>query len=256
MNEGLKRLALVESLKVITPEKMDEMLGSREADHEALERPDFVWHFLLQSFATMGNSRGWDGLIGNRDNYGRVTFEALYALDRTERLNRLDEVLRAANVRMPGKKAVWLDHNYEMITEMGGPEEARRQALAHDGMEAKIAFMKRFHGIGPKYARNIWMDVRHPDFRDTIAVDERIKKVTQALRYTFKTYEEEERFYQEIAREVGISGWELDRLLYNYTDRFVSAISDSGVGDLAGSSMNAYSLDPHKKVVAVEENRT
>ena len=203
---------------------MDEMLGSREADHEALERLDFVWHFLLQSFATMGNSRGWDGFIGNRDNYRRVTFEALSTLDRTERLKTLDEVLRAANVRMPGKKAVWIDLNHEMIAEMGGPKEAKKQALGQHGMEAKITFMKRFHGIGDKYARNIWMDVRHPDFRDTIAVDERINKMTQALGYTFGTYEEEERFYQEIAREAGISGWEVDRLLYNYTDHFLAAI--------------------------------
>lgn len=221
----MKRQALVDSLKAITPEKMDEMLGSREVDQEALERPDFVWHFLLQSFATMGNSRGWDGLIGNHDNYKQVTFDALSSLDHTQRLKRLDEVLRAAKVRMAGKKAIWLDRNYEMIVKMGGSEEARTQALAQDGMESKIAFMKRFHGIGDKYARNIWMDVRHPDFRDTIAVDERIKKVTQALGYAFKTYEEEERFYQEIAEEVGISGWELDRLLYNYTDYFLVTIA-------------------------------
>ena len=51
----------------------------------------------------------------------------------------------------------------------------------------------------------------------------RQEKVTQALGYTFGTYEEEERFYQEIAREADISGWELDRLLYNYTDHFLAA---------------------------------
>jgi hypothetical protein len=191
MERDTKRQALVEALKRLTPEEVDEMLGSREVDREALGRPDFVWHFLLQSFATMGNSRGWDVLMGKRDNYERVTFEALSALDRTERLRTLDEVLRAAKVRMPGKKAVWLDLNHEMIAEMGGPEVARRRALAQEGMEAKIGFMKRFHGIGDKYARNIWMDVRHPDFRNTIAVDERIKKVTRALGYAFKTYEDE-----------------------------------------------------------------
>jgi hypothetical protein len=229
MGRETKRQALVDALKRLTPEEVDEMLGSREVDREALGKPDFVWHFLLQSFATMGNSRGWDGLMGNRDNYERVTFEALSALDRTERLRTLDEVLRAARVRMPGKKAVWLDLNHEMIAEMGGPEEARRRALAQEGMEAKIAFMKRFHGIGDKYARNIWMDVRHPDFRDTIAVDERIKKVTRALGYAFKTYEEEERFYQQIAEESGVSGWELDRLLYNHTDRFLAAIHEGEV---------------------------
>lgn len=227
MGQETKRQALVDALKAITPQEMDEMLGSREVDYEAVGRPDFIWHFLLQSFATMGNARGWDGLIGNRDNYDRVTFGTLSGLNNTERLKTLDEVLRVAKVRMPGKKAVSLNRNYQMIVEMGGLEEARRQALAQEGMESKIAFMKHFHGIGDKYARNIWMDVRHPDFRDTIAVDERIKKVTQALGYTFRTYKEHESFYQDIAKEAGLSGWELDRLLYNYTDKFLAAITSS-----------------------------
>ena len=134
MAQETKKQALVDTLKAITPQEMAEMLGSREVDHEALGRPDFVWHFLLQSFATMGNSRGRDGLIGNTDNYERVKFDALSGLHRTERLKTLDEVLRTAKVRMPGKKAVSLNHNYEMIIEMGGLEEARRQALAQEGM--------------------------------------------------------------------------------------------------------------------------
>jgi N-glycosylase/DNA lyase len=110
---------------------------------------------------------------------------------------------------------------------MGGPTEATRQALAQDGKEAKIAFMKRFYGIGPKYARNIWMDAYHPDFYDSIAVDLRIKKITEALSYSFKTFEEEERFYQDIAKEAGLQGWELDRLLYEYTDHFLAVIAAS-----------------------------
>ncbi len=117
--------------------------------------------------------------------------------------------------------------NYDRVKEMGGLKEARKKALASRGREAKIAFMERFDNIGPKYARNIWMGVYDPDFHDTIAVDSRIQKITQALGHSFKTYEEEERFYQEIAKEAGISGWELDRLLYNYKDHFLAAIADS-----------------------------
>lgn len=68
------------------------------------------------------------------------------------------------------------------------------------------------------------MDVYHPDFHDTLAIDLRIKKITKALGYSYKTFEEEERFYQDIAEEAGLQGWELDRLLYNYTDHFLAAI--------------------------------
>jgi hypothetical protein len=50
---------------------------------------------------------------------------------------------------------------------------------------------------------------------------------TKALDHAFKTYEEKGRFYREIAQQAGLQGWELDRLLYNYTDHFLAAISAS-----------------------------
>jgi hypothetical protein len=225
MDKESKRQSLIDALRNLTPEMEETLRRNKEEGREEADRPDFVWHFLLQSFATMGNIRGWDGLLGNRENYDRVTFEALSGLDHVERLKVLNEVLRAAKVRMPSKKAAWLNLNYEMIAEIGGPEEATRQALAQADKEAKIAFMQSFHGIGDKYARNIWMDVYHPDFRDAIAVDERIKRITQALGYSFKTYAEHERFYQEIAREAGLEGWEVDRLLFQHQGEFLAAIS-------------------------------
>jgi hypothetical protein len=206
MDSESKRERLLGALRHLTPDMKETLRNRKEEGLEQRDRPDFVWHSLLQSFATMGNARGWDGLVGNKANYNLITFEALSGLDRVERLERLDKVLRASKVRMPGKKAVWLDLNYEMIVEMGGPEVARRQALAQNGREGKVAFMQRFHGIGDKYARNIWMDVYHPDFRNAIAVDERIKRMTEALRYSFENYAEHERFYQEIAREANLEG--------------------------------------------------
>src|SRR2546427_6474367 len=44
---------------------------------EKLDRPDFVWHELLGSFATMGSSAGAKGLIHNKANYRRVKFKTL-----------------------------------------------------------------------------------------------------------------------------------------------------------------------------------
>jgi len=179
----------------------------------------------LQSFSTWGGAKGHEGLIGNQDKYRRVTFETLSGVDADKRRLVLEEVFLAAKARYAVVKAKLMARNYDLVPKMGGPVEATRQALAQDGKEAKIAFMKRFYGIGPKYARNIWMDAYHPDFRDTIAVDLRIKKITKALGYSFKTFEEEERFYQDIAKEAGLQGWELDRLLYAYTDPFLADIS-------------------------------
>jgi hypothetical protein len=219
-----KRQRLLGALRHLTPDMKETLRKRKEEGLEQRDRSDFIWHSLLQSFATMGNARGWDGLVGNKSNYNLITFEALSGLNSVERLERLDKVLRASKVRMPGKKAAWLGLNHEMIVEIGGPQEARRQALAQNGREGKVAFMQRFHGIGDKYARNIWMDVYHPDFRNAIAVDERIKRITEALGYSFKSYAEHERFYQEIAREANLEGWEVDRLLYNHQGEFLAII--------------------------------
>ena len=84
--------------------------------------------------------------------------------------------------------------------------------------------MDAFEGIGPKYARNVWMDIYDPLFRDSVAIDERIKSITSALGYSFKTYGEHENFYRDIAREVELEPWEVDRLLYHFRDDFLTAI--------------------------------
>lgn len=126
MDRESKRQRLIAALRHLTPDMKETLTKRKEEGLEQRDRPDFIWHSLLQSFATMGNARGWDGLVGNEENYNLVTFEVLSRLDRVERLERLDNVLRASKVRMPVKKAAWLDLNHEMIVEMGGPEEARK----------------------------------------------------------------------------------------------------------------------------------
>src|ERR1700751_2251009 len=63
---------------------------------------------------------------------------------------------------------------------------------------------EQFKGIGPKYARNILMIVYHPDFRQSIAVDERIKSVSRELGLSFGSYDEEEQFYVNVAARAGL----------------------------------------------------
>lgn len=223
MNKELKRTNLINALKEI-PIYMSERLSNLKAEKVGLERPDFIWHYLLQSFSTMGNSRGHEGLILNKSNYNEVTFEAVSKLNENERLERFKNVLFRAKVRMPIEKANWLSSNYKKIILMGGLEETKKRALSKKGTLEKIEFLKQFNGIGDKYGRNIWMDVYHPDFHNTIAVDERIKQITKSLGYEFFNYQDEENFYLDIAKEANLNGWELDRLLYNYKDYFLAKI--------------------------------
>ncbi|WCP70091.1 hypothetical protein LYZ37_18995 [Vibrio tubiashii] len=188
--------------------------------HHELQRPDFIWHFLLQSFATMGKSSGWKGLIGNKYNYNKITYEALTALDHNGRAQTVKAVCHASKVRMPEKKADYILGCYERVRDIGGLESAKTQLLSCSGREGKIKFLKQFPGIGEKYARNIMMDVYHEDFHSSIAIDIRIKSITELLGLSFNTYEEQEIFLLEVAKLADLNGWELDRLMYRFKSDF------------------------------------
>ncbi len=220
---GAARQRLIDAVRN-RPPYMSHRLADLKTAGSHFDRPDFLWHSLLQSFSTMGNSRGYVGLIQNQANYSQITYEALDALGPESRYNRLETVLRRAGVRMPATKAAWLDENFRRIAALGGPEAAKRLALAQEGTEAKIQFVRQFSGIGPKYARNLWMDVYHPDFRESIAIDERIQKLSSAMGCGFSRYADHEGFYLDVAHEADLEGWELDRLLYNYLDYFLARV--------------------------------
>ncbi len=230
MDKESKRQALVDSLKRITPEMQKKLEGLKRWGADKLEQPDFVWDALLRSFATWGGTRGYPGLIENQDNYRQVTFDALSKLDSDDdRAAVILKVFPAAKINRPYMKAPLMTSNYVLVDKMGRLEGAKSQALSQNGKDRKVAFMKRFKGIGDKYGRNIWMDVYDPDFHDAIAVDSRIQEVTKALGYSFedREYDKHERFYQDIAKEAGLQGWALDRLLYIYKDHFLAKIAAS-----------------------------
>ena len=191
-----------------------------------LKRPDFVWDELLRSFSTMGNSRGAEGLIRNADNYRRVAFSTISKLPlQQSRLKELKAVLRISKVRMPDRKAQWLAKAFDRILKAGGLRAIKRDLLTRVGRNGKIEFWRQFDGIGEKYSRNIMMDVYHPEFRDCIAIDQRIKKISGVLGLEFGTYQQEEQFYQSVARRAHISCWELDRILYGFRDDVIRSLN-------------------------------
>jgi hypothetical protein len=66
----------------------------------------------------------------------------------------------------------------------------------------------------------------HREFRQSIAFDERLKKIANALGLKFKNYADAEQFFLDVARSAGRNGWELDRLLYHATDEVLLEIDD------------------------------
>ena len=127
---------------------------------------------------------------------------------------------------MAERKAEWLCANFRRIQRDGGPDKVKAMLCACAGRDGKIAFLLTFDGIGPKYARNILMDAHHREFRDSIAYDERLKKVAEALGLKFARYEDAKFSFLDVARSAGLNGWELDRLLYNATEQILARIAD------------------------------
>lgn len=219
-----KRSQLVTALKNL-PAYMRQRLRELKAEGEELrKRPDLLWYLLLQSAATQGNSRGWAGLCGDPATFRSVAYAVLAPLTPAAREERLLAALRKAKVRMQTVKAPQLAANLARIAEMGGAEQATRRMLSLPTRDEKFRFMRSFAGIGEKYGRNIWMDIYDPAFRDTVAVDERLKKVARALGFTGTRYRQAEAFYCAIARDADLEPWELDRLLYNFTDHFLGVV--------------------------------
>ena len=219
-----EKVTKLATISRIIHEQNSGYLDTLKKGYSEIERDDFVWHFLLQSFSTMGRSSGWKGLIGNKDNYNQITFDALCKLDDEEREITVKSVCRNAKIRMPDKKAEFILGCFKLVSNLGGVEKTREKLLSAQGREAKMRFLEKFPGIGPKYARNIMMDVYHEDFRNSIAIDVRVKKISENLGLNFKKYQEHENFFLEAAREANLNGWELDRLMYNFTDDFLREI--------------------------------
>jgi hypothetical protein len=225
-SESLNRRAmLIHALRQRTPEMEKRLFDMKQAGAELAKRTDLVWYLLLESASTLGNSRGYAGLFGNQPLLDSVSYAALVPLASKARRKRILTALQTAKVRMPKLKSIWLTDNFARIEKMGGVERATQMALALHSRQSKLEFMMAFHGIGPKYGRNIWMGLYDPDFRDAIAVDQRIINVTTALGCSFKRYPDYEAFYREVASEVGLEPWEVDRLLYWFTDHFIAAIA-------------------------------
>jgi hypothetical protein len=219
-----KRSKLVAALTAI-PSHMRQYLQKIKADGEEFrKRPDLLWYLLLQCAATHGNSRSWYGLCGDPVTLNSVSYSKLAPLDVDARIVLILAALRKAKVRMPTIKAPQLASNVARIAAMGGVEQATKLMLSMSTRDEKFRFMLQFDGIGEKYGRNVWMDIYDPTFRNTVAVDQRLKKVARELGFMGSSYQQTETFYCAIARDAGLEPWELDRLLYNFTDHFLNVV--------------------------------
>lgn len=230
---SIGRSALVRLLKAPLPYMAARLRELTDIAQTLRNRSDLLWYLLVQSAATQGNSRGWKAFKERPELLEASSYASVKKCAPNRREDHILDVLRQAKVRMQVIKARWLAANFVRIEGMGGVEGATRTMLGLHGQKDKMTFIKLFDGIGEKYARNIWMDLDDPDFRNSVAVDARLKSISKVLGVESMSYDDAEQFWREVARDAGRSPWELDRLLYNFTADFVRAIDDAGVGATA-----------------------
>lgn len=232
MNEN-KKQALINAL-VNRPNEHNQMLDSLEAEASVYKSErDWIWHALIRSFATWGRAVGYQNLVDNRD---LDTLQYYYIKDSVENNNftydvivgAVEQVFTEANIRYSSKKAGYLAHNFCMFKNHQHVIDLSHQLWELNDAKEFIKMVIQFKGIGKKYARNIAMDLKHPAFINTIAIDSRIEKVLSALEYNgSNTYENKEAVLLDIAENASITGWQFDRLIFNFNQYYLNIIIES-----------------------------
>jgi hypothetical protein len=79
-------------------------------------------------------------------------------------------------------------------------------------------------GISQKFARNVLMDIGHPKFMDhSLALDSRIQRFLERYSGLGHTYSATssarwtETHLVQIAHRLGLTAWQMDRLIYGYS---------------------------------------
>lgn len=195
---------------------------SKRNGRALLKRKDFVWYEILLSLSTWGNSGG-----AKRLDFDALSYDRLSGLSESRRRDLIKKKFVAAGLRYPEKKAKYLQYNFTLVRDKGGLHQAKHDLMVTKGRDNKIKVLREYKGIGEKYAHNIMMDAYHSDFHDSIAVDQRIKRISRELGLAMKTYADSLFFYRQVAAKANIQPWELDRILYKYKDEVVRRISSA-----------------------------
>lgn len=220
---ALKKIAPIIETLIRNPRVVAFLKSAKQKGRELLLREDFIWHEILLSFATWGSSRGAKNL-----KFEELTYKKLSRLKKVQRRSLVAKEFTQAKLRYAKNKTGYLLYNLSLIEDMGGLKEANKTVLDNaNDCDAKIKILKKFKGIGEKYARNIMMDAYHPQFHDSIAVDQRIKNISKELGLRIDSYDDYIQFYRKVACKVGIQPWELDRLLYKCEKSILQVLKGS-----------------------------
>lgn len=215
----MDRGKVVRAVQALAQEHAEALERSKAGAVEHGGHADWPWNGIVLSAATLGGSWRWDKRV--KPIYdAELSWAALDGLPEEERRGRFNKVGRYWR-----RTSAFLERMYERLSQEGGPHVTRSKLAAMRGPEI-LAFWSAFDGVGPKYARNIMMDVHHPSFRQGFfAIDSRIQKLLPVLGYEgTKQYGAMEGFLNQLADDAGVDGWDLDRLLYQRHDDVIARV--------------------------------
>lgn len=205
-----------------------ELQALRKRSMSSRKTPDLLWRKLCGVVATSGSSVNSHRFLSFYDTHLR--FDLLPA-SRSARTQTIFKLLEEADVpRLRRQKSENLSKNYEIVKSLGGPAKATQEMFSLSGKRQKQEWIQQFNGVGTKYSNDIWMDICDPDFTDSIALDARVKSFASDLGLDPKSPRLEKELLQ-FAKSCNLSGWEFDRLVYNYGKLVFTCIRNNSRND-------------------------
>jgi hypothetical protein len=214
-----RRKKLADAVRAVYDKHRCKIEEVKQGARKTGEDPEWIWEGLVRSAATWGGIRGIK-LLERPELHELVRWRTLAKLDKRKLRGQFRKALTAAEVRWADEKVPCLLRNFYLVQKKGGPRKVQEYLDSLSPPEV-TDFLRTFRGIGPKYARNIMMDGYHPKFRNSIAIDIRIQHILEKVGRPFggdKDFGDAEQFLLAVAHDVGIDGWDLDRLLFLYKD--------------------------------------
>lgn len=94
-----KRALLIKAIRERPKETNLKLAKSKQEAVKILEKKDWLWHLLLSSMATLGNSGGYKGLIENIENYNEVKYQTLLKENKQERFKNIKKNLEKSECK-------------------------------------------------------------------------------------------------------------------------------------------------------------
>jgi hypothetical protein len=186
-------------------------------------KPTQLWLRVLSQVVVAGNAAPGYTLQQSKAVGEKLAFSRLEKLPPQLRRERIHRVLHVIGTRYVGKKsrnrkvdaAV---HNFEALVNAGGPRQFFEKVASEKGTQAKVRYLsKTLKYYKKKGCRDILIELRLAS--DCMALDQRIRKILEGVgvkihRSIDKHYEQIERELIEKVAKPGLTGGELDRVLF------------------------------------------